>query len=168
MTRRKPSWFKKTEKLLYEYHYLETAIANLDAERERLNGPVAMMDGYTIQKSTSLVRIGQGATRTIFDSSQPERHVLRYDEAVTRRIDRIRRVDALLTEKRRIIGVIESARRKLTEEELTFVWLRYDHGKPHDEARELLAEQGFPMSRGTYFNMRRRVVEKFAKFFGFL
>lgn len=52
-------------------------------------------------------------------------------------------------------------REQLTDEENTFVWLRYDHEKPHEEIWEALH-----MSRAQYFRFRKDTIDKIAKHLG--
>lgn len=148
----KPKWFKMTEKLLYDYKTFESAIRNIEAELE------AIMP----QVSSSLVVIGREATKALFES-QTEAWAIKRAES-----PRARLLYSMLREKKRWRAAIKKIRAKLTEEENTLVWLRYDIEKPHDEVIYALGERGFPRSRRGYFNLRRQVVEKVAKRMGFL
>lgn len=151
-TRRKPNWFKKTERLLYDYKTFDTAIRNLEAELETIMP----------QATRSVIMVGQGSTGSFFESQTEEWAIKRVESPRAKRLLR------LLQEKRRWRKSIKEIRAKLSEEENTFLWLRYDLEKPHDEVRETLAEQGFPMSRGTYFKLRREVIERVAKHMGLI
>ena len=143
------NYFRQVEKLLYDYKYLDQAIANLEAELE------AIMP----QTSTSVVKLGQGSTKTPFDTSQTERWGIKRADS---------RLRAKLLEKRRHKKAIKAAREQLSDEENTFVWLRYDHEKPHDEVMEALESRGHPYSRRSYYRMRRDVINKIARYLGML
>jgi len=110
---KKQKYFQQVEKMLYDYKYLDQAIANLEAELE------AIMP----QTSTSLIKVGQGSTRTLFDTSQTERWGIKRAES---------RLREKLLEKRRHKKAIKEIREQLTDEENTFIWLRYDLEKTHD------------------------------------
>lgn len=149
MARKRPSWFRKVEKLLYDYKYLDQVIANIEAELE------AIMP----QVSTSLIKVGQGSTKTPFDTSQTERYGIKRAES---------RLREKLLEKKRHRAAIKAAREQLTDEENTFVWLRYDHEKTHDEVMEALESRGHPFSRRQYFYMRKQIINKIARYLGLL
>jgi RinA family phage transcriptional activator len=139
---KKQKYFQQVERLLYDYKYLDQAIANLEAELE------AIMP----QTSTSVVKLGQGSTKTPFDTSQTERWGIRRAES---------RLRARLLEKRRHKKAIKAVREQLTDEENTFIWLRYDHEKAHEEIWEALH-----MSRAQYFRFRKDTIDKIAKHLG--
>ncbi len=149
MTKRRQRYYRQVEDLLYDYKYLDQAIATLEAELE------AIMP----QTSTSLVKLGQGSTKTPFDTSPTERYGIRRAES---------RLRVKLMEKRRHKEAIKGAREQLTDEENTFVWLRYDKEKTHDEIMQAFEDQGQPCSRRSYFRMRRRVIDKVARYVGLL
>ena len=136
------NYFRQVEKLLYDYKYLDQAIANLTAELE------AIMP----QTSTSVVKLGQGSAKTPFDTSQTERWGIKRAES---------RLREKLLEKRRHKKAIKGAREQLTDEENTFVWLRYDKEKPHEEIWEAMH-----MSRAQYFRFRKDVIGKIARYVG--
>ena len=146
---KKQKYFQQVERLLYDYKYLDQAIANLEAELE------AIMP----QASTSVVRLGQGSTKTPFDTSQTERWGIKRADS---------RLRARLLEKKRHKKAIKAAREQLTDEENTFVWLRYDKEKTHDEVMEALEKKGHPYSRRSYFRMRRDVINEIARYMGIL
>lgn len=141
---KKQKYFQIVEAMLYDYKYLDQAIANLEAELESIMP----------QTSTSVVRLGQGSTKTPFDTSQTERWGIKRAESKLR---------ARLLEKRRHKKAIKAAREQLTDEENTFIWLRYDHEKQHKEIWETLH-----MEERNYFRFRRRVINKIAKILGLL
>lgn len=140
-------YFRQVEAMLYDYKYLDQAIATLTAELE------AIMP----QTSTSVVRLGQGSTKTPFDTSQTERYGIRRAES---------RLRVKLLEKRRHKAAIKGAREQLTDEENTFVWLRYDKEKTHDEIMQAFEDQGKPCSRAQYFRFRKDVIVKVARYMG--
>ena len=137
-------YFRQVEKLLYDYKYLDQAIANLTAELE------AIMP----QTSTSVVKLGQGSAKTPFDTSQTERWGIKRAES---------RLRIKLQEKRRHKKAIKGAREQLTDDENMFVWLRYDKEKPHEEIWEAMH-----MSRAQYFRFRKDVIGKIARYMGLL
>ena len=148
MTKRQQQrYFRQVEKMLYDYKYLDQAIATLEAELE------AIMP----QASTSVVKLGQGSTKTPFDTSQTERWGIKRADS---------RLRARLLEKRRHKKAIKAAREQLTDEENTFIWLRYDKEKAHDEVMEALEKKGHPYSRRSYYRMRRGVIAKIARYIG--
>ena len=140
--------FRKVEKLLYDYKYLNQAIANLEAELETIMP----------QATSSVVRLGRGGTKTSSDTSQTERWGIKRAES-----PRAVRLQSLLQEKRRQKAAIKGAREQLTDEENTFVWLRYDKEKAHDGIIEAMH-----MSRAQYFRFRKDVIEKMARYMGVL
>ena len=145
----KQKYFRQVERLLYDYKYLDQAIENLTAELESIMP----------QTSTSVVRLGQGSTKTPFDTSQTERWGIKRAESKLR---------ARLLEKRRHKKAIKAAREQLTDEENTFIWLRYDKEKTHDEVMEALESRGHPYSRRQYFYMRKQIINKIARYMGIL
>ncbi len=140
----KQKYFRQVEKLLYDYKYLDQAITTLEAEL------AAIMP----QTSTSVVKVGQSTTKTPFDTSQTERWGIKRAES---------RLREKLLEKRRHKKAIKGAREQLSDEENTFVWLRYDKEKPHKEIWEAMHMEG-----SSYYRFRRRVVERMAKYMGLL
>lgn len=146
---KKQKYFQQVEKMLYDYKYLDQAIANLEAELE------AIMP----QTSTSLIKVGQGSTRTLFDTSQTERYGIKRAES---------RLREKLLEKRRHKKAIKEIREQLTDEENTFIWLRYDKEKTHDEIMQVLEDKGQPCSRRQYFYMRKQIINKIARYMGLL
>ena len=146
---KKQKYFQIVEAMLYDYKYLDQAIENLTAELESIMP----------QTSTSVVRLGQGSTKTPFDTSQTERWGIKRAESKLR---------ARLLEKRRHKKAIKAAREQLTDEENTFIWLRYDKEKTHDEVMEALESRGHPYSRRQYFYMRKQIINKIARYMGIL
>ena len=140
-------YFQQVEKMLYDYKYLDQAIANLEAELEAI----------LPQTSTSVIKVGQGSTRTLFDTSQTERYGIKRAES---------RLRARLLEKKRHKKAIKAAREQLSDEENTFVWLRYDKEKTHDEIMQAFEDQGQPCSRAQYFRFRKDVIGKIARYVG--
>lgn len=139
----KQKYFRHVEKLLYDYKYLDQAIANLEAELE------AIMP----QTTASVVKIGAAcAAKSPLDSSQTERWGIKRAES---------RLREKLLEKRRHKKAIKAVREQLTDEENTFIWLRYDHEKAHEEIWEALH-----MSRAQYFRFRKDTIDKIAKHLG--
>ena len=146
MTQRKPSWFRRTERLLYDHKYKESAIAALEAEREEM----AASDDLLPNCSASII-LGTGKSG---HSSPTETWGIK-------RAEKVAQINRKILEKRRLRDCIRRAREQLTEEENQFVWLRYDKEKPHREIWEALH-----MSRSTYFNFRKAVIAKTARYIG--
>lgn len=143
----KQKYFRQVERLLYDYKYLDQAIENLTAELETIMP----------QASTSVVKLGQGSTKTPFDTSQTERWGIKRAESKLR---------ARLLKKRRHRKAIKAAREQLTDEENTFIWLKYDLEKTHRETRNALKQITVSMSESTYFRLRQKTLKKIAKFMG--
>ena len=136
--------FRLTERLLYDYKYQDSAIRTLQEERK------ALSDDDLPSCSTSIV-LSQGKTGP---QSQTEKWALRRAEKTTR-------LDRRIAEKKRQRDCIKKARQQLTEEEGQFIWLRYDHEKPHHEIWPALH-----MSRSAYFEFRKATIAKIAKYIG--
>lgn len=144
----KQKYFRQVERLLYDYKYLDQAISNLEAELE------AIMP----QTTASLIKIGQGSTKTPFDTSQTERWGIKRAES-----PRAVRLQAMLAEKRRHKEAIFGVKEQLSEEENRFILLRYDKELPHEEIAEILH-----MESRNYYRYRKRIIEKVAKYMGLL
>lgn len=148
MTRKpKPSYYKHTERLLYDYKTYDSAICNLEAELEEILPNV----------STSVVKLGEGSTASPFYSQTEDWAVKRLEGPRAKRIRR------LLSEKKRLRKAIKEARQQLTDEENTLVWMRYDLEKPHQEIWEAMH-----MSRANYFRFKDEVIGKIARYLGLL
>ncbi len=63
-------------------------------------------------------------------------------------------------------AAIKGAREQLSDEENTFVWLRYDKEKTHDEIMQAFEDQGQPCSRAQYFRFRKDIIGKVARYVG--
>lgn len=163
MTRKKAAWFRRIERMLYDYKTYDSAIRSLEVERQVLSGPYD--EDIMPQTSCSVVKLGQVSTKTPFDTSLTERWGIKRAELSRKRL---RRVDRLLLEKRRHREGIRAAREGLTGEEAQFVWLKYDQEKTHIETRAALRQMVANMSESTYYRLRRRTIEKIAKFMGVL
>lgn len=72
--RGRPSYFKRTEELLREYKYMAQDIKNLERELEDAK------EDLMPKVSTDLIKVGQGSTKTPFDTSQTERYGIRIAE----------------------------------------------------------------------------------------
>ena len=104
-----------------------------------------------------MIKVGQGSTKTPFDTSQTERYGIKRADS---------RLRARLLEKRRHKKAIKAAREQLTDEENYFLWLRYDKEKTHDEVIEALESRGHPYSRAQYFRFRKDIIGKIARYMG--
>jgi len=156
-------WFKKTERLLYDYKTYDSAIRVLEAERQAIAGS---LDEDIMPQMTANVSVGaKRNAKALFGTSQTERWGIKRAEISRRRVEQIDK-SLIIRKSRR--DAIKEARRNLTEEEDMFVFLRYDSEKSHDEAMQLLAKRGYPSSRRNYFYMRKEVIEKVARYLGFL
>jgi hypothetical protein len=163
LSRNRPKWFRKTERLLYDYKTFDSAIRVLEAEKEALKQPAP--DYMMPQTSTSIVKMGQGSTKTPFDTSQTERWGIKRAELVERRRARINR--KLLDKKRWQEGIRE-ARKLLNHEESQIIWLKYDLEKSHRETWLALQKAGLCMSEMTYYAKREKIVGKVAKCLGII
>ena len=135
--------FRLTERLLYEYKYQDSAIKTLQGELEAFDDDLPSC-------STSIV-LSQGKTGP---QSQTEKWALR-------QVEKASRLDRRIADKKRQRDCIKEARQQLTEEESQFVWMRYDHEKPHHEIWPALH-----MSRSAYFEFRKATIAKIAKYIG--
>ena len=144
---RKPSYYRKTERLLYDYKTLDLAIRMLEAELESIMPQV----------STSVVKLGEGSTASPFRSQTEDWAIKRIESP------RAKRILKLLTEKKRWRQGIKEVRQQLTDEENTLVWMRYDLEKLHQEIWEALH-----MSRSNYFEFKNKLIEKIARYLGLL
>ena len=147
VVRRKQNYYKQTERLLYDYKTYDSAIRNLEAELENIMPQI----------STSLLKLGEGSTATPFCSQTEDWAIKRVESP------RARRTLKMLAEKKRFRKAIKETRGQLTDEENTFVWMRYDLEKPHQEIWEALH-----MGRSAYFEFKNKVIEKIARYLGLL
>lgn len=155
----KQASFRAIERLLYDYKTFDNAIRVLEAEKKSLAGPYN--EDYMPQTGTSVIRLGQGSTKTPFDTSQTERWGIKRAEMARKRI---KRIDRKLLELRRWRDGIKAARQTLTEDGQYYVWLKYDLGKSHNETRAALRARMVSMSESTYYRFRRQVIEDVHKF----
>jgi len=145
---RKPSYYRKTERLLYDYKTYDSAIRNLEAELEEILPKV----------STSVVKLGEaGSTASPFYSQTEDWAIKRIESPRAKRIRR------LLSEKKRLSKAIKEVREQLTDEENTLVRMRYDLEEPHLEIWESLH-----MSRSNYFEFKNKLIEKISRYLGLL
>ena len=142
---RKPSYYRKTERLLYDYKTLDLAIRMLEAELESIMPQV----------STSVVKLGEGSTASPFRSQTEDWAIKRIESP------RAKRILKLLAEKKRWCQGIKEVREQLTDEENTLVWMRYDLEKPHQEIWEAMH-----MSRSTYFEFKNKLIKKISRYLG--
>mgnify|MGYP000900642799 CR=1 FL=1 len=147
VAKRKPSYYRQAERLLYDYKTYDLAIKNLEAELENIMPQV----------STSLLKLGEGSTATPFQSQTEDWAIKRIESP------RAKRIIKLLTEKKRFKKGIGEVREQLTDEENTRVWMRYDLEKQHQEIWEAMH-----MSRSAYFEFKNKVIEKIARYLGLL
>lgn len=140
-------YYRKIERLLYDYKTYDSAIRNLEAELESIMPQI----------STSLLKMGDGSTATPFCSQTEDWAIKRIESP------RAKRLLKLLTEKKRLRKAIKETRKQLTDEENTFVWMRYDLERAHAEIWEALH-----MSRSTYFEFKNKVIGKIARYLGLL
>ena len=143
----RPSYYRKTERMLYDYKTLDLAIRMLEAELESIMPQV----------STSVVKLGDGSTVAPFTSQTEDWAIKRLESS------RAKRISKLLTEKKRWQKGIKETREQLTGEENTLIWMRYDLEKQHQEIWEVMH-----MSRSTYFEFKNKTIEKIARYLGLL
>lgn len=161
----KPTWFRQTEKLLYDYKTFDSAIANLEVELKRAEAEARLPAPEYImpQTTVSVVKLGQGTTKTPFDTSLTEKWGCLRAEIATRRVRYLR---DLLQDKVRWRDAIREARQSLNEEESQLLWLRYDKEKSHGQVMEAMSRAGLCMSERNYYRLRNQVVERIAQFLG--
>ena len=147
VAKRKPSYYRQAERLLYDYKTYDLAIKNLEAELESILPPV----------STSLLKLGEGSSDAPFRSLTEEWAIKRVESP------RAKRILKLLTEKKRWRQGIKEVRQQLTDEENTLVWMRYDLEKLHQEIWEAMH-----ISRANYFRFKDEVIGKIARYLGLL
>jgi hypothetical protein len=143
----KLSYYRKTERLLYDYKTYGSAIRNLEAELEEI----------LPNASTSIVRLGEGVAASPFRSQTEDWAIKRIESP------RAKRILKLLAEKKRWRQGIKEVRQQLTDEENTLVWMRYDLEKPHQEIWEAMH-----MSRSTYFEFKNKLIKKISRYLGLL
>ncbi len=157
MKRGRPSYFQRTEELLREYKFMETDIKNLEAELEKAR------EDLIPNTSTDCVKIGQGSTKTPFDTSQTERIGIKLAEN-----KEIRGFEGLLRDTKRRYNALREVRAMLEKDELQFIWLRYDKNKSHTQTMMALSDIGACMSERSYFRFRQTVINKIARYMGII
>ena len=153
--RGRPSYFKRTEEYLREYKYMESDIKNLQAEIDKAK------EDLLPNFSTDVVKIGQGSTKTPFDTSQTERYGIMLAEN-----KQVKGLEGLLRDTKRRYNGLREIRTMLDKDEMQFVWLRYDKEKSHDQTMMALSNIGACMSRRSYFRFRDDVINKIARYMG--
>jgi len=153
----RPSYFRRTEELLREYKYMETDIKNLQAELDRAKED--LLPNY----STDHVKVGAGNAKTPFDTSSTERYGIRLAEN-----REVKGLEGLLKDTITRYNTLREIRSILDKDELHFVWLRYDKEKSHTQTMMALSEIGACMSRATYFRFRQMVINKIARYLGYI
>ena len=142
--------YRKTERLLYDSKTLDQAIANLTAEVEARKAELMPKEGASVVKASG------GSTRDPFTESQPEQYSIMLEE------DReLQRLTSQLRLHKARREAIREAKRHLSDEENTLIWLKYDLEQSNREVWETMC-----LSRRSYFYMKHRVVEKMARWLG--
>jgi hypothetical protein len=157
LKRGRPSYFQRTEELLREYKFMENDIKNLEAELEKAR------EDLIPNTSTDHIKVGQGSTKTPFDTSQTERIGIMLAEN-----KEISGLEGLLRDTKRRYNSLREIRAMLEKDELQFIWLRYDKNKSHTQTMMALSEIGACMSRATYFRFRQVVINKIARYMGLI
>ena len=149
----KPSYYRITERLLYDYKTYESAIRNLEEELEILEPSLPAMKLDKVQVVTSKT-VGSVTEDCAIKRAEGRegREGRGYDE-----------LRHMLLDKKRKQRAISQTRRQLTDQENTLIWMRYDLGKPHRMICEAMH-----MSRSSYFDFKGRLVAKVAKYLGLL
>lgn len=155
MKKGRPSYLKRTEEMLREYKYMEHDIKNLQNELDRAK------EDLIPNCSTDVVKIGQGSTKTPFDTSMTERYGIMLAEN-----KQVRGIEGLLRDTKRRYNSLREIRAMLEKDEMQFIWLRYDKEKSHDQTMMALDEIGACMSRRSYFRFRQQVINKIARYMG--
>lgn len=157
MKRGRPSYFQRTEELLRGYRFMENDIKELEAELEKAR------EDLIPNTSTDHIKLGQGSTKTPFDTSQTERIGIKLAENKA-----IRGLEGLLRDTKRRYNALREVRTMLEKDELQFIWLRYDKNKSHTQTMMALSDIGACMSRATYFRFRQVVINKIARYMGLI
>ena len=155
MGNRKPAWFRKTESILFDNKTYDLAIKNLERE----------LDDIMPQASRSLVKMGQGSTKTLFEDSQTERWALKRAES-----PRARWLCGRILEKRRYRDGVREAKQHLSDEQNLFIQLYYDSvPRMFDyEIRQKMEGAGYPLSKNGFYRFRNGLVTFVAKYLGFI
>lgn len=148
-------WFQRTEKLLYDYKTFNAAIRVLEAERKRLLGPLS--EDIMPPLGTSVVKLGQGSTKTPFDTSQTERWGIKRAEMAIRRMEE---VDKELLNLYRWRDGIREARKTLTPLQQEFVKLKYDQEKTRWETWSEIKQIIVATSESSYHRLRRETLRQ--------
>ncbi len=155
MKRGRPSYFQKTEELLREYKYMETDIRNLQSELDTLK------DDLIPNYSSDHVKTGKREGKAPQDTSTTERHGIMLAEHKG-----VKGLESLIRDIKRRHEALREVRALLEEDEMQFVWLRYDKEKSHTQTQIALAEMGACMSERSYFYFRQKVINKIARYMG--
>ncbi len=157
--------YRFVEKLLYDYKAFGSAILQLENETASLTERMTDSDN-DIKAGASIITLEKKDSRSIFDTSKPEKYTIERDierKQIERRLKKIRyRLQDL---KRWQTGISE-ARSGLSHMESQFIWLKYDKEKSNISTRLALQKITGSMSESTYFRFKRRVIEKVGKFLG--
>ncbi len=157
MKRGRPSYFQKTEELLREYKFMETDIKNLQTELD------TMRDDLIPNHSSDVVKMGKRQAKAPGDTSATERHGIMLAEHRG-----VKGLEGLLRDIKRQHEALREIRARLEEDEMQFVWLRYDKEKSHTQTQMALTEMGACMSESTYYRFRQTVINKIARYMGIL
>jgi hypothetical protein len=136
---------------------MENDIKELEAELEKAR------EDLIPNTSTDHIKLGQGSTKTPFDTSQTERIGIKLAENKA-----IRGLEGLLRDTKRRYNALREVRTMLEKDELQFIWLRYDKNKSHTQTMMALSDIGACMSRATYFRFRQVVINKIARYMGLI
>ena len=142
--------FRFVEKLLYDQTTHETALKVLEAELKKVR------DNIPVLSSTSVVDISMPKGQAGF--TQPEAYAIRAEENL-----RVKYLEERIAERKRHQTAIKKAKESLSDEENTLVRLFYDLNKT---ARDCWRIMGLQKSR--WYELRREVVNKVARFVGLL
>ncbi|OPX83448.1 MAG: hypothetical protein A4E52_01830 [Pelotomaculum sp. PtaB.Bin013] len=146
----KPDWYRRTEGKLYAYPSIPSAIAHLEAQVQLLSCNMAP------PKAAVYDRIGPPSTGEKL--TEPERFA-------DTRIEKIGKKEAQIALKRAEKAAIEAAMRRLGEEERELVEKWYFQGwKLKHPEKKIWRE--LRISWPTFFNRRKKIVEKMAEWLG--
>jgi len=145
----RPNDYRYVERLLYDQKTHDTQIALLEEELEE------MLPAF----SSSVVKFSHD--EGMVGDSQPEEWTIIRNESV-----RAKELHGEIRRRKREKAAVSEALQCMTEEECQFVFLRYQQEKSHSQcARGLhLWDSKEKGPSRTYWRMRRKILEKVAKF----
>lgn len=147
------------ERILYDQHSQDTAIAAMEAEIEEA------MASMTEIKSTSYVDMSRSRGTGDDTCTQPESWAIQRTENL-----RVKYLQGKIAEKKRHREAVSRAMESMNENEARLVCLRYHNHKPHNYiAKQLdMWSYGDRDPTSSYWRTRKRVLVKVARYVGIL